>query len=150
MEVIDRVKELAARYLEENGIELVDITYKHEQGGMVLRLLVDTPEGISVAECEALNGYLSELLDKENAIEEHYLLEIASPGLDRPLRSDKDFKRVMDKVIYVSTYEPIDLKREHEGILVGMDKDNIVIELDGISTVIPRQKIARAKLKVEF
>lgn len=150
MEVVDCVKELAANYLEKNGIDLVDITYKHEQGGMVLRLLVDTPEGISVAECEALNSYLSELLDKENTIEEHYLLEISSPGLDRPLRSDKDFKRAMDKVIYVSTYEPIDLKREHEGILVGMDKDNIVIELDGISTVIPRQKIARAKLKVEF
>jgi ribosome maturation factor RimP len=150
MEVIDRVKELAAGYLDENGIDWVDITYRREQGGMVPRLLVDTHQGISIAECEDLNNYLSELLDKENTIEEHYLLEVSSPGLNRPMTTDKDFTRVMGKDIDVTTYEPIDLKREHEGRLIGMDKDNIVIESDGVSTVIPRQKIAKAKRKVGF
>ena len=66
MEIVDRVKELLAPYLEEKGIELVEMTYRREQGGMTLRVLAYTPQGITIAECEALNNYLSELLDKEN------------------------------------------------------------------------------------
>ena len=73
MEIIDRVKALIESYLEENGIELVDIIYRREQSGMVLRLLVDTPEGVTIAECEALNNYLSETMDREEVIAEHFL-----------------------------------------------------------------------------
>jgi len=150
MEIIDRVKELIAKYLDDNGIELVDIIYRREQGGMTLRLLVDTPQGIGIAECEALNNYLSELLDKENVIEEHHLLEVSSPGLDRPITTDRDFERVMGKYLDITTYEPIDGRRAHEGKLAGMDGEDIVIESDGVSTVIPKAKIARARRKVEI
>ena len=150
MEVADRVKSLTEGYLEDNGIELVDIIYRREQGGMVLRLLADTPEGITIAECEALNNYLSEAIDKEEIISEHFILEVASPGLDRPLASDRDFARVMGKDLEIRMYEPIDGKREHQGKLIGMDKENIVIESDGISTVVPRLKIAKAVLNLEF
>ena len=149
MGIIERVNELITSYLEENCIELVDITYKRESGGMTLRLLVDTPEGITIAECESLNNYLSEVLDKENVIEEHYLLEVSSPGLGRPITTDKDFARFIGKMLDITTYEPIDGKRAHIGKLIGMDKDNIVIEAGGISTVIPKAKIAKAKLKIE-
>ena len=141
---------MTASYLEENGIELVEIIYRREQGSMVLRLLVDTPEGITIAECEALNNYLSEALDKEEVIAEHFLLEVASPGLDRPLVTDRDFGRVMARELDIRMYEPIDGKREHHGKLIGLDGDKIVIESGGISTIIPRAKIAKAKLRVEF
>jgi ribosome maturation factor RimP len=150
MEVKDRVNLLIEGYLEKNGIELIDIIYRREAGGMVLRLLADTPEGITVDECEALSNYLSEALDKEEVIAEHFTLEVASPGLDRALVTDRDFAWVMGKELDVSMYEPVDGLREHQGKLIGMDKDNIVIESDGISTVIPRKKIAKAKLKIEF
>ena len=150
MDVIDSVKSLIAQYLEENGIELVEITYRRGQGGMVLRLLADTPAGITIAECEALNNYLSEALDKENIIDERHILEVASPGLDRPIVTDRDFERSMGKALEARTYEPIDEKKAHEGKLIGMDKENIVLESGGISAVIPRQKIARARLKIEI
>ena len=150
MEIIDRVNLLVEKYLEENGIELIEMTYRREQGGMTLRLLVDTKEGVTIAECEALNNYLSEPLDKEEVISEHFLLEVASPGLDRPLVSDRDFDRVMNKELEIRTYEPIDGEREHQGKLIGIDKENIVIESSGISTVVPRLKIAKATLKLEF
>ena len=151
MEVVERVKELISSYLEENNIELVDITYKREQGGvMMLRLLADTPEGITIAECEELNNYISEALDKEDVIGERFLLEVSSPGLDRPIVTDRDFVRVMGKELDIRIYEPIDGKREHQGKLIGMDKENVVIESGGISTVIPRAKIAKATLKLEF
>ncbi len=150
MEVIDRVNSLIERYLQEHGIELVDIIYRREQGGMVLRLLVDTPEGITIEQCEKLNNFLSEELDKEDVIEEHFMLEVCSPGLDRALSTDSDFARVMGKELFVHSYEPIDGSREHEGRLIGIDKESIVIESDGISTVIPRVKISKARLKIDF
>ena len=150
MEVVDRIKLLIESYLEESGIELVEIIYRREQGGMVLRLLVDTPEGITIAECEALNNYLSEALDKEEVIDERFLLEVASPGLDRPIVTDGDFARVMGKELYIRMYEPVDGKREHQGKLIGMDSESAVIESNGISTVVPRVKIAKATLKFKF
>jgi len=150
VDVIDHVNSLVSGYLSENGIELVEISYRREQGGMVLRLLVDTQEGITLEECEALNNYLSEVLDKEEVVNEHFFLEVASPGLDRPLVTDRDFARLMDKELYIRMYEPVDGKREHAGKLIGIERDNVVIEADGVSTVIPRAKIAKATLKVEF
>lgn len=150
MDMIERVNELIANYLEEYSIELVDITYRREQGGMVLRLIVDKRGGINLKECEDLNNYLSETLDKEDTINERYLLEVSSPGLDRPIKTDRDFERVMGRELDITTYEPIDGKKTHAGNLAGMDKEQIVIESDGISTVIPRAKIARAVLKIEF
>lgn len=150
MDVVDRVKALAQDYLEQNGIEVIEITYRREQLGMTLRLLADTPQGISIAECEALNNYLSEAMDKEGIINGHYLMEVASPGLDRPLTTDRDFERVMGKELDVTTYEEIDMRKTHEGALIGMDKESIVIESEGVSTVIPRAKIAGARLKIDF
>ena len=150
MEVVDRVKSLIESYLEDHDIELVEIVYRREQGGMVLRLLADTLGGITVAECEALNNYLSEALDKEEVISEHFIIEVASPGLDRPLVNDRDFERAMGKELEIRMYEPIEGSREHQGKLIGMDKENIVLESSDISTVIPRLKIAKAVLKLEF
>jgi len=150
MEIADRVNLLIESYLEENGLELVEVIYRREQGGMVLRLLVDTADGITVDECEKLNNFLSEALDEENVIDGHFVLEVASPGLDRAIVTDRDFIRVMDKELDISMYEPIDGKREHQGKLLGIDQDNIVIESAGVSTVIPRAKIAKAKLKIDF
>lgn len=150
MEIIEHVKELIAGYLEEHNIELVDITYRREQEGMVLRLLVDTPEGIKIRECEELNNFLSEALDKEDFIAERYTLEVSSPGLDRPIRQDRDFERAMGKELEVTTYAPIDGRKSHTGKLIGIDKENAVLEANGISTVIPKDKIAVARLKINF
>ena len=150
MDVRDRVRELIGGYLADNGMELIDMTYRREQPGMVLRLLVDTPSGVTVDECEGVNKYLSEVLDKEDVIQEHYTLEVSSPGLDRPLKTDRDFERVLDKELEMTTYEQIDGRKAHAGRLVGMDKEKVVLESGGISTVIPRAKIAMARLKIDF
>lgn len=144
--IVERTKELIGPYLKENGIELVDITYKRESGGMTLRLLVDTPEGIRIDECEAVNNILSELLDKEDFIGEHYVIEVSSPGLDRPVKTDRDFERSMGKELEVATFCPIDGRKTHIGCLSGMNRGEIVLEAKGISTMIPRDKIAMALL----
>ena len=149
MDVIERVKGLIANYLDKDGLELIDIMYRREQGGMMLRLLVDTPAGVTIAECEALNKYLSETLDIENVIDERYTIEVSSPGLDRPLKTERDFARVVGQALEVNAYGPIDGKKYQEGTLIGVNKEEIVLEKEGISVVIPREKIALARLKIE-
>lgn len=148
--IAERIKDLTARYLSERGIELVEVTYKRESLGMTLRLLVDTPEGIRIDECEAVNNVLSELLDKEDFIGERYVIEVSSPGLDRPIKTDRDFERSMGKALEVTTFAPVDGRRAHSGSLIGMGRDNIVLEADGAALEIPRDKIAMARLKIEF
>lgn len=148
--ITDRIQQLIADYLAEHGIEVVEITYKRQNGEMTLRLLVDTPNGIRMDECEALNNYLGEVLDRENVIEEHYVIEVSSPGLDRPMKTDRDFERQMGREIEVTTYEPVDGRKTHDGTLVGLNAEEIVVEKDGVSVVIPRAKIALARLRIDF
>lgn len=150
MEITDRARQVAEDYLKARDIEIVDVIYRREQQGMVLRLLIDKPEGVTIKECEALNDFLSAELDKEDAIQDRYILEVSSPGLDRPIKTDRDFERAMGRMLEITLYEAIDGRKAHEGSLVGMDKENIVIGSGGISTVIPRNKIALARLKIEF
>ena len=149
MEVRESVKELISPYVTEKGIELVDILYRREGQGMVLRLLMDKEGGIRLSECEELNNYLSARLDETGIIDERYILEVSSPGLDRPMKSDRDFQRSMGREIEVDTYEPVDGRRHIVGSLIGMDAETVVVESSGISTVIPRSKIAMARLKIE-
>lgn len=150
MEIIDKIKEAATDYIAAHGIEIVDITFRRESQGLVLRILADKPGGIKVSECEGFNVFLSEALDKEDVIQDHYILEVSSPGLDRPLKTDRDFERSMGRELEITTFEVIDGRKTHEGLLLGMDKDNIVVESGGVSTVIPRIRIALARLKIEL
>ncbi|MFA5500964.1 MAG: ribosome maturation factor RimP [Candidatus Omnitrophota bacterium] len=150
MEIIDRATLIAEEYLDERGIEIVEVIYRREQQGMVLRLVVDKPEGITIAECEEINNFLSAELDKQDIIQERYVLEVSSPGLDRPIKTERDFERAMGKQLEITTYERIDDRKTHEGRFLGMDKENIVIEKDGVSVVIPKNKIALARLKIDF
>ena len=145
-----RIQDLIDDYLVEHQIEVVEMAYKRINGEMTLQLFVDTPNGIRMEECEALNKHVGEVIERENVIESHYVVEVSSPGLDRPLKTDRDFERNLGKDIELTTYEPIDGRRAHDGRYVGMDKEKIVVEKDGISTVIPRNKIAVARLKIEF
>ena len=150
MEITDKVKEIAEVYLREHGIELIDIIFRRESSGLILRIVADTADRITVSECADLNNFLSEALDREDVIQDRYTLEVSSPGLDRPIKTDRDFERSMGKEFELTTFEAIDGKKTHEGVLVGIDKDNVVIERQGISTVIPRIKIALARLKIDF
>ena len=150
MEITDRVREIAEVYLKDHDIEIIDMVFRREGSGLVLRIVADTSQGITVSECASLNNFLSEALDREDVIQDRYTLEVSSPGLDRPIKTDRDFERSMGKALEFTTFEAIDGRKAHEGVLVGMDKDNLVIERQGISAVIPRSKIALARLKVEF
>ena len=151
-EIIDKVKEATAQLLQEEGVELVEIIFRRESPGLVLRFLVDKPSGITLNECAFLNSEVSRILDEQNIIDQYFILEVSSPGLDRPLKTGRDFERVRGEVITFHMYEMIDghnnfkakiLEVKPQSIIVEKEKDLKIIE-------IPLENIAKAKLEVKF
>lgn len=152
MGIVDRVKELATSLLEEKAIALVDITYKRQGPSTVLKLIVDKKDGVTVDECAWVSQKLGDALDKDNIITEKYVLEVSSPGLDRPLKAKKDFERVKGQLARINTYGPIEDKREHIGKVFSCDEEFVTIEVKDTNAVtkIPLNKIAKACLIVDF
>jgi len=150
MQVIEKVKDILKPIAEERKYYVVDVTYKREGGRLVLRILLDKDGGITMDECAGLNNELSELLDKDSVIDDKYFLEISSPGLDRKLKKDEDFIWAIGKKIKITTFVPIYEKNAFSGTLLGLGEDKIVVEENGTSWEIPREKIASAKLELNI
>jgi len=149
--IIEKVRELTSRLLSEAGVELVDLTFRRETGGMVLRFTLDKAGGITIGECGSLNRKIGEVLDEANPIEGSYSLEVQSPGLDRKLVTTSDFERTIGRDIYVITYGPVEDKREFTGKLKWVGEESIKIEFpSGDEVTILRNMIAKAKLHFEF
>lgn len=146
-DLLNKIRDIVSNIFRDNKMELVDITYRREGGVKVLRILADTETGITADECARMNELIGEALDKEDFIDESYILEISSPGLDRPLKTKQDFMRIKGKRIRVYTYTPIDKKKEFIGILEAVDDSSITVSDDSTKlTNIPFDKISKATL----
>ncbi|MCM8794721.1 MAG: ribosome maturation factor RimP [Candidatus Omnitrophica bacterium] len=126
----NQVAELITPYLASKQVELVELICHSHGGRILLRFLVDTPRGIRVEELSSLNQGIGALLEEREVIPTAYLLEVSSPGLDRPLKSVSDFERVIGRRIKVSTHVPVMEKREHAGELLNANEDAIVLKSD--------------------
>lgn len=145
--LLQKVRDIVSNIFIDNKIELVDITYMREGGRRVLRILADTESGITVDECTRINEVIGEALDREDIMDANYILEVSSPGLDRPLKTRKDFLRIEGERIHVHTFAPIDGKKEFAGTLESVDEDGIVVGDDSAKlTKIPFVKISKATL----
>ena len=102
-----RVEEIAHPVLEERGLDLVEVQFRREQRGWVLRLIIDKEDGVTLDDCTVVSRELSQLLDIEDFIDQAYNLEVSSPGLDRPLKSMADFQRFIGRRAKIKTVEPI-------------------------------------------
>jgi len=150
MQVLTRIQEILEPLAKKRKYYVIDTTYKREGGRLVLRIILDREGGITMDECAKLNEEISELLNTENLITEQYTLEVSSPGLDRRLKTDKDFKWAVGKRVKINTYGPIEGRSVFSGIMLGLREDSIVVEEDGVSTEIPIDKISKAKLDAQI
>jgi ribosome maturation factor RimP len=150
MEVIKRIEELFGSLAGEHNYTLVDVTYRREGGKMIVRIIADKPGGITIDECAELNDRLGELLERDDIITEPYILEVSSPGLDRKLQSDRDFTWALGRNVRVRTCVPVDGTDVFSGVLVGLGEGTVVLKNKGISTEIPREKISKAKLDIDW
>lgn len=146
-----RTEELSLPIMEKNKFELVDVEFVKEGGNWFLRIYIDKEGGITVDDCETVSRELGDILDKEDYIEESYILEVSSPGLGRPLKKDKDFERSLGEEVEIKLYRMLDKKKEYFGILESYSKDTVSIILENETHIsIPRADIALIRLAFTF
>lgn len=156
IDVVTQVQELAAPLLDSLGLELVELEYRKEGQGMVLRLYVDKPGGVTLDDCAAVSRELSDLLDVEEIIHCHYSLEVSSPGLNRPLTKTADYERFAGRLVKVRTFEMLpdsagNRRKTFLGELVGLSAGIVTLKLvEGQSAALPLDKIAKANLEFEL
>lgn len=143
---IAELKEVIQGYLKNKNLDLVDLIYRYEGRDLVLRILVDRLEGgISLNECACLNKEISIILDEKDILQKRYILEVSSPGLDRPLRTGKDFLRCINRKVRVFLNEPLNNKLEQEGAIIKASDDLVCLDIGGDIVEIPLTKINKAK-----
>lgn len=144
--IIERVKELLQPLVEERGLKLVDVEYI-TAGKPVLRIYVYNPEGTSIEDCEWISRRIGALLDIEDLIPVSYILEVSSPGLERKLKNKEEYEIFKGRDVKIVTKEPINGKNVYEGVLKGLEDDNVVIQKNGEIIKIPLEKISRTNLE---
>lgn len=146
-----RVEAWITPVLEQHQFELVDVEYVREVGVWYLRCYIDKEGGITVDDCEVISRLLGEWLDKEDFIEDSYILEVSSPGLGRPLKKEKDFARSIGKDVEIRLYKAIDKQKEFTGALTSYDADSVTITMeDGSERTFEKSEIALIRLAFDF
>ena len=133
-----------------HGFELVDVEYVKEGSSFYLRAYIDKPQGITVEDCEVVSRAFSEKLDEEDFIEDTYIMEVSSPGLGRPLKKEKDYKRSMGKELEIRTYRAVNREKEFYGILTAYDENSVTIDCEGEEKTFQKSDIALIRLAFDF
>lgn len=144
--IVNEVQAIVEPIIDNLGLELVEVQYAKEGPNWVLRLTIDGPNGIGHDECLAVNRAVNQPLDEADPIPGAYSLEVSSPGLDRPLRKPADFVRFAGNEVRVSTYGPIDGRKNWRGMLQGLEDDEVVLTVDGEEVRLPFDKVSRTRL----
>jgi ribosome maturation factor RimP len=149
--MVDKIKEVIQPILQEESVELVDIIYRREGNRQVLRVLVDKEGGIILSDCVRLNEKISKALDETDIISEGYILEVNSPGIDRPFKTKRDYEKAKARLVRVTLSEQILGKKEYIGRLIEILEDSVKIDTQKKGIIeIPFEKIVRARQEVEF
>ena len=144
--VEEAVEKIAEEILANTDYELVDVEYVKERDWF-LRVYIDKEGGIGLDDCQEVSGLLDEKLEELNIINDRYILEVSSPGLDRAVKKEKDFKREMGKLVDITLYKAIDGEKMITGKLTGYTKDIITIDE---TREIALKDIALVRLHIDF
>jgi len=148
--VTETIEELVTPVINENRLELVDIEYKKEGKNWILRIFIDKEGGVTVDDCTRVSRHIEDLIEVEEAVPSSYVLEVSSPGLDRPLKKEKDFLRFKGKRAHVTTFTPIQQQKSFKGTIRDFQEDVLFLDIDSQPVEIPKNQIAKAKLEIEF
>lgn len=148
--ILNKVRQLTEPQVAELGLELVDVEYVKEGTHWYLRIYIDKEGGVDIDDCAAVSQRLSELLDRENPIPQAYMLEVSSPGIERPLRKKEDYEKYKGELVSVYTSESYAGYTCFTGDLMGLEEDKVILEYDGHQIAIPFNLVERAHLTFEF
>jgi ribosome maturation factor RimP len=150
--MVDRVRAVAERVATSRGYELADVEIKRLGGSHLVRLYVDKEGGIGLDDLKSVSDEVSAILDAEDPIPTAYTLEVSSPGLDRPLKTEADYERFLGRLVRISSYELVDGRRHWTGRLASVEDGIVTVELEKEKQVarIPFSRISHGRLEVEF
>jgi len=132
VKIADAVREIAEPIIEglNAGIELIDVEYVKEGSEWYLRLYIDKVGGVSLDDCQLVSESLNDILDEKDLVKGKYIFEVSSPGIDRPLKTDRDFERYKGVEVELHLYAPIENSKLFIGKLIGRENSEIIIEED--------------------
>lgn len=148
--VLKEIEQLVEPVLAEMGIELVDMEFSSEQNRRVLRIYADRPTGINLDDCAMVSREIGNLLDVKDLLQNRYVLEVSSPGLNRPLKREKAFLRVIGQKIKVKTAVPLKGCRNFTGILQSFESGTLQLKLDDTVVLISVGDVKKANLVFNF
>ena len=157
-EPLEHIRAIAERVARSHGLEIWDIVSRRERTGQVVRVFIDRPgraataeESVSIEDCEQVSREIGTILDVEDPLPIAYTLEVSSPGLDRPLRGEQDYRRFAGRLAKIVVSEAVDNQTAFEGRLRGIEDRDVLLEgPKGRMHRLPLQLITRARLEVEF
>lgn len=146
-ELIRQIWEAMEPHLAEQGYELVELEYGRQGVSGVLRFFVDkTGGGITLDDCAAVSQLLSPLLDRLDPVSERYLLEVSSPGIDRPVRKPEDFRRFLGEPLRLRSVAPVEGRAQFRGVLIGFEDGLISMDCNGTTCTIHIENVKSARL----
>lgn len=150
-DLAERIARLAQPALAACGLELVDVETIGGQGRTTLRVVLDSSDGVGVEDCAKFSRLLGDILDVEDPIEANYVLEVSSPGLDRPLKKPAHFAWAQGKDVRITLRQPLEGRNVFRGRLVSFDEqtNKINLEVDDGELVVDLDELARARLDVD-
>lgn len=149
--VTDIVTDLVTPILDELGLELVEIEYKKEGSNWFLRVFIDNETGnIDIDDCGLVSERLSQRLDEVDPIPTAYFLEVSSPGAERPLRKENDFRKAVGRHVHITTKEPIEGETTFEGELISFEDGKLTVKETKKTYVIAREQIDTARMAIVF
>jgi ribosome maturation factor RimP len=148
--LVEEVRQIVEPILPSLGYELVDLEYQREPNGWVLRIFLDREGGITLEDCAEVSGEVGAVLEAKDVIPHAYVLEVSSPGLTRPLRKSEDFHKFRNRLVKIKLYEPLEGRKNFKGTLLGLEGENVRLEIEDRVYELPLQKIAKANLEIEF
>ncbi len=149
--IAETVRELIAPVAEELGLTLWDVEFLKEGARRVLRVTIDSDEGITIEDCERMHRAIDPVLDEADPIDTSYDLEVSSPGIERDLRTDAHIDWSIGELVDLRFFAPLNGKKTLRGILVGRDGEgNVLIENDGNVESFARSAIAKLSTVFEF
>ncbi|HMM21603.1 MAG TPA: ribosome maturation factor RimP [Selenomonadales bacterium] len=143
------VERLVGEVITGSDLELVDVEYVKERD-WYLRVFLDKQGGLEVEDCQWVSEKLEEKLDELDPIKDSYILEVSSPGLDRPLKRDRDFVRHVGDAIEIHTFAPVNGQKMLVGKLLSLENNTIHVDVDGTEMSIPREKASQVRLHIDF
>lgn len=149
--ILNKIKEKTEPLIEEMGYDLVDLEYVRESSNRFLRFYIGKRGGVSIDDCQNVSEMVSDILDEMDPINESYYLEVSSPGLDRPLKTNKDLDRNIDYEVELNFYTPVDGIKKQVGTLKEYSDDSITLILsDNKEFVYSREDISVIKIAINI